>query len=185
VREVSVLRSLALAVRASALGDFEVRHCALLLNAFAKLSLADTPMVTHIAHALLQMPPHAHTLQSAAMSLHALATLGPQALEAPLRTLVTAHLFAAARHVPVEQLHPLGVALTLNAVVKFVDSGGVALDAELLQHLVQGVRQWPRVPPAAGRSGMGEIGEGGGGGGGQLQWQDMANILNAVPKLGL
>ncbi len=65
-------------------GDFEARDCALLLNTYAQLSLADAAMFTHIAGALLRMPPHAHTLQSTAMALHALASLGRGALPAPL-----------------------------------------------------------------------------------------------------
>ena len=96
-------------------------------------------------------------------------------------------LFGAVRRVAVADLHPLGVALTLNALTKVFDGerrssstdvgggGGqdassvgsgkrdgseweVEVDRELLAHLLEGVRGWPDVPPAAGRSGGGEEG---------------------------
>ena len=96
-------------------------------------------------------------------------------------------LFGAVRRVAVADLHPLGVALTLNALTKVFDGesrssgtdvgGGaegdassvgsgmrdgsgweVEVDRELLAHLLEGVRRWPEVPPAAGRSGGGEEG---------------------------
>jgi hypothetical protein len=146
----------------------------------------------------------AHSLQSAAMTLHAVATLGPEALEAKLRIRVLAHLSLAVRSVAVSDLHPLGVALVFNSIVKDEQSrtrvggsGGVGdVDTAMLEHLLQGVRLWPERPPAAGRSGVGsehsELGAanvrrrgGGGTGGWQLQSQDIANILNAVARLEL
>ena len=114
---------------------------------------------------------------------------------------------------PIEKLHPLGVALVFNAVTKLVDARGDELhatssalgadpveahegaaggrwllreaqeDLKTLDHLLRGVRMWPEVPPPAGRSGGSVSSDVDGGW--QLQSQDLANILNGMAKLGL
>ena len=115
VRDVPVLRSIALAVRMSPRADIEARHCALLLNAFAQLSLVDAPLFTLLAERLLEVEHRGHTLQSMSMALHALATLGPDALEPELNRRVVAQLFRAVRQVPSGKSHLLGVALLLSS----------------------------------------------------------------------
>ena len=107
VRDVPVLRSIALAVRMSPRADIEARHCALLLNAFAQLSLVDVPLFTLLGERLLEVQHRGHTLQSLSMALHALATLGPDALAPELHCQVVAQLYGAVRQVPTEKLHPL------------------------------------------------------------------------------
>ena len=116
VRDVPVLRSIALAVRMSPRADIEARHCALLLNAFAQLSLVDAPLFTLLGERLLEVElldaqHRGHTLQSLSMALHALATLGPEALAPELHRRVVVQLFRAVRQVPRGTLHLLGVAL--------------------------------------------------------------------------
>ena len=107
VRDVPVLRSIALAVRGSARADMQARDCALLLNAFAQLSLIDEPLLTLLGERLLHVDRGQHTLQSLSLALHALATLGPDALAPGLHQQVMAQLLAAVRQVPSALLRPL------------------------------------------------------------------------------
>lgn len=66
LRDVPVMRALALAVRAGkgTGAELTARHCALILNAYAKLSLSDVAMFAYIAEALLCMPPQVEIRKS-------------------------------------------------------------------------------------------------------------------------
>ena len=113
----------------------------------------DRPLFAFLARVLIELPPSSHTLQSAAMIIHALSALGPDALgsertpaevdtpakadaisgagegtrvdgdareneQEALGARLGRQMSAAVQAVPIDELHPLGVALILNAAVK-------------------------------------------------------------------